>query len=421
MFEDETSHDYWIPDREGEKWFLADVAVYTRNRAMRTYLSCKMGKTQQLLPAKENSFNPMKEEKPQRKLIDMVTGLPLPSESKEDHNDVLELQTGSSAWEKQMWLSSLITDFIPPLNLILRYIESVYGLKNKDSLPSDNIEGSNPRLVTRELETFHPTYHPCCGRLLYMYEPTADFVDKDICVAKWSPPEKVKPCFEHSSRIARTGIAGRYRRLVKGEYQQPNDQESQEYKEIWAYPCGGDNTASKQDTILKTSCTYVGTVVGYSMDKFPFPQLADYIARLASKGGKAATIRKWEGCLVRAKFVSIGKQSDNDAVRKEVYVKFIFHIGGNRWCERIGRFHKSNHVAYLVDLTKGTSHQVCFDPDCSGFRGRNHILPSTCLPNQCPESMTLDTTSKPQLEKKSVMSEDPAEMSDELLWQLDVP
>ena len=49
----------------------------------------------------------------------------------------------------------------------------------------------------------------------------------------------------------------------------------------------------------------------------------------------------------------------------------------NRFCERIGRQHKSNNVMWTVDLRYMVCHQTCHDPECRamGFRGEPVDLP----------------------------------------------
>eukprot|EP00834_Sanchytrium_tribonematis_P001888 NODE_50_length_31184_cov_0.705099.p9 type:complete len:365 gc:universal NODE_50_length_31184_cov_0.705099:4712-5806(+) len=54
----------------------------------------------------------------------------------------------------------------------------------------------------------------------------------------------------------------------------------------------------------------------------------------------------------------------------------IFSIVGNRFCERIGREHKSNGVYYVVNVKNGNYYQACHDPDCRGFVGKPHELPT---------------------------------------------
>ena len=41
--------------------------------------------------------------------------------------------------------------------------------------------------------------------------------------------------------------------------------------------------------------------------------------------------------------------------------------GGYKFCENIGRHHKSNNVRIIVDLQVGQYYQKCHDPDCDGF------------------------------------------------------
>ncbi|KYQ92902.1 hypothetical protein DLAC_05493 [Tieghemostelium lacteum] len=44
-----------------------------------------------------------------------------------------------------------------------------------------------------------------------------------------------------------------------------------------------------------------------------------------------------------------------------------YQIGGNKYCENIKRQHKSNHIYFIVNLSKKTLVQRCFDPDCKNF------------------------------------------------------
>ena len=41
--------------------------------------------------------------------------------------------------------------------------------------------------------------------------------------------------------------------------------------------------------------------------------------------------------------------------------------GGYKFCENIGRNHKSNNVRIAVDINSGQYFQSCHDPDCQGF------------------------------------------------------
>ncbi len=58
----------------------------------------------------------------------------------------------------------------------------------------------------------------------------------------------------------------------------------------------------------------------------------------------------------------------------------------HRYCERVGRQHKSNGVYIVVDIGAGTYYQKCYDPDCRHFRGRTKALPLHVLAALAPPS-----------------------------------
>ncbi|XP_076295626.1 DNA-directed primase/polymerase protein [Lasioglossum baleicum] len=60
--------------------------------------------------------------------------------------------------------------------------------------------------------------------------------------------------------------------------------------------------------------------------------------------------------------------SDSDKV-------LIYETTGYRYCENIGRCHKSNNVFLIVDLSNKTIYQKCHDEDCSGFESELKKLP----------------------------------------------
>ena len=51
-----------------------------------------------------------------------------------------------------------------------------------------------------------------------------------------------------------------------------------------------------------------------------------------------------------------------------------YHLAKNRFCERIGRPHKSNNIFFVVDLNQAVFRQRCFDEGCRGFVGAPHAL-----------------------------------------------
>jgi DNA-directed primase/polymerase protein len=69
----------------------------------------------------------------------------------------------------------------------------------------------------------------------------------------------------------------------------------------------------------------------------------------------------------------------NGFVRSSVYFPttrvVVFEIGGTRFCHRIGREHKSNHVYVVVELLRLVFTQRCHDHECRGYRSSEFPLP----------------------------------------------
>ncbi|CAG9580553.1 conserved hypothetical protein [Leishmania major strain Friedlin] len=54
-----------------------------------------------------------------------------------------------------------------------------------------------------------------------------------------------------------------------------------------------------------------------------------------------------------------------------------FSVRGTRYCQHIGREHKSNNVYLVVDTERMTFVQKCFDPDCASYRSPPRLLGGT--------------------------------------------
>lgn len=71
----------------------------------------------------------------------------------------------------------------------------------------------------------------------------------------------------------------------------------------------------------------------------------------------------------------------------------VYDVLGYRFCENIGREHRSNGIMYVVDVNVGSFYQKCYDPDCRAmsFRSVPRPLPPECLPSfwlkQIPDEM----------------------------------
>lgn len=95
--------------------------------------------------------------------------------------------------------------------------------------------------------------------------------------------------------------------------------------------------------------------------KSPFPALDAFIEAIASNGNVPGKIRSWYWF--------------------SEYALIVYSMSRNRYCERIGREHKSNHVIYVVDLRRAVYYQKCHDPDCRGYRSPLREVPDDVVPD----------------------------------------
>ncbi|CAH8849763.1 unnamed protein product, partial [Trichobilharzia szidati] len=74
--------------------------------------------------------------------------------------------------------------------------------------------------------------------------------------------------------------------------------------------------------------------------------------------------------------------------------KFSIKVEKLRYCERIGRAHKSNHIILIFDLVNGCYYQKCLDPDCRlvDFRSPSMPIPLEFLSNPTTSNETSHST-----------------------------
>ncbi|NWR63070.1 PRIPO protein, partial [Bucorvus abyssinicus] len=117
--------------------------------------------------------------------------------------------------------------------------------------------------------------------------------------------------------------------------------------------------------ICNTVC-YMAFVLTDSMEGYqdsPYPEIDYFVRSLVNKDGVQGGIRRWN-------YFSL----------EEI---LVYDISGYRWCENIGRAHKSNNIMILVDLKKEVWYQKCHDPACreKNFKSQSFPLPPRiCLP-----------------------------------------
>jgi Herpesviridae UL52/UL70 DNA primase len=123
------------------------------------------------------------------------------------------------------------------------------------------------------------------------------------------------------------------------------------------------------------------------------------LQELAVRGGVVGTIRGWS--------------VDCDPTTRQTTI-IHYQIGRNRWCECIGRAHKSNHIAWHVDVRLKHCYQTCHDPECRalGFRGRTIPLPAT-LAQQLEEQLWEEDLGRLELPSVFVQCESKCNSVDE--------
>ncbi|XP_070316179.1 DNA-directed primase/polymerase protein isoform X3 [Odocoileus virginianus] len=102
------------------------------------------------------------------------------------------------------------------------------------------------------------------------------------------------------------------------------------------------------------------TIQGFQCS--PYPEIDQFVLSLVNKNGIKGGIRRW-----------------NYFFPEEL---LVYDICKYRWCENIGRAHRSNNIMILVDLKNEVWYQKCHDPVCKAenFKSDCYPLPAeVCL------------------------------------------
>ena len=92
----------------------------------------------------------------------------------------------------------------------------------------------------------------------------------------------------------------------------------------------------------------------------PFKVLEKFVVNtLGKREGLVGSIGTWSLC-----------------TQRPLPQRICFNMKGNRYCEKIGRAHKSNNVIWNIHLVDRVCWQSCYDPDCRGFHGELIDLPT---------------------------------------------
>ncbi|XP_035664104.1 DNA-directed primase/polymerase protein-like [Branchiostoma floridae] len=123
----------------------------------------------------------------------------------------------------------------------------------------------------------------------------------------------------------------------------------------------GDNSTGRDSTTREATDQLSGC------SSSPYPEVDAYVILQASSGGVYGGIRQWT-------YFSQGEV-------------LMYDIAHNRWCENIGRAHRSNHVMFVADLKRQVLYQKCHDPVC---RAQNYKSPERPLPAEVLPAFILE-------------------------------
>ncbi|XP_073498764.1 DNA-directed primase/polymerase protein [Phyllobates terribilis] len=142
------------------------------------------------------------------------------------------------------------------------------------------------------------------------------------------------------------------------------------------------------------SITTGSTMKGYQFS--PYPEIDQFILSLLTREGFHGGFRQW-----------------NYFSTEEL---LVYDTINYRWCENIGRAHRSNNVMLLVDLKREMWYQKCYDPVCraQNFKSKFFPLPpQVCLPYILKEeeegSLTMDENGNiTEIKQDLLVVEEPA-------------
>ena len=83
--------------------------------------------------------------------------------------------------------------------------------------------------------------------------------------------------------------------------------------------------------------------------------------------------------------INVDNNVDNKNYKSEeieIGIKIRYQISKNKFCYNINRPHKNNNIMIEVDFDKFVLTQICWDPDCRGFRSQPFIIPEELKPDK---------------------------------------
>ncbi|MBZ3889696.1 DNA-directed primase/polymerase protein [Sciurus carolinensis] len=106
--------------------------------------------------------------------------------------------------------------------------------------------------------------------------------------------------------------------------------------------CDTSQIKRKRAEYLNSTISSVETIEGFQCS--PYPEVDRFVLSLVNKNDIKGGIRRWSYFFPEE--------------------LLVYDISKYRWCENIGRAHKSNNIMILVDLKNEVWYQKCHDPVC---------------------------------------------------------
>lgn len=155
-------------------------------------------------------------------------------------------------------------------------------------------------------------------------------------------------------------------------------------------PLVGAGVSTEWQTTMLSGTQHANGVIEVSgstgLGHGAFKQLQDFVSLHIGRGGVPGSISSWTVTYIDKSHQNDTKVPSYDGCTAATLdrvdgCKVTYQIAGNKFCARIGRQHRSNHIMFVVDCVRGCMYQKCWDPDCRGFSSNEIIVPVECLPS----------------------------------------
>ncbi|XP_069872502.1 DNA-directed primase/polymerase protein isoform X1 [Dipodomys merriami] len=117
--------------------------------------------------------------------------------------------------------------------------------------------------------------------------------------------------------------------------------------------CDTFQNKGKRSGYLNSTKNSGGTLQGFQYS--PYPEVDRFVLSLVNRNDVEGGIRRW-----------------NYFFPEEL---LVYDICKYRWCENIGRAHRSNNIMILVDLKNEVWYQKCHDPVCKAVNFKSDCFP----------------------------------------------